>query len=177
MTISKVISNLPYILLGVFVSFVAFTFSVFLPNFPLVWDVLFTFTNPISERVSLIFSLYGGIQTNFTFVSATYTILIAILLGINTALMVYLIRQRQKASVAGVATVGVGGLVSGLFGVGCAACGTFILSSLLGLFGASWVLTKLPFGGEEFGILGVLLLGYTTYALYIKIREPLVCSV
>jgi len=177
MIASKILSISPYILLGAVVSFTAFTFSVFLPNFPLVWDVLFTFTNPLSERASLIISLYGGIQTNFTFVSATYTILIAILLGINTALIVYLVRKRQKASVAGAATVGMGGLVSGLFGVGCAACGTFILSSILGLFGASWILTKLPFGGEEFGILGVVLLGYTMYALHKKIRDPLVCDV
>ena len=166
-----------YGILAAAVAGIALTLSIWLPNLNFVFDLLFTLDATIGERLSLLLSLYGGLATNFTFVSASYTVLIALLLGINVSLLVFLIRQRQKASIGGVTTTGIGGFISGIFGIGCAACGTFVLSSLLGLFGASWLLTRLPFGGEEFGILGVALLGYTTYALYKKIKEPLVCEV
>jgi len=165
-----------YILLGSFVAFIVFSFSVFLPNFSLVWTVG-TSSASFAEKFSFIVSLYGAIQTNFTFISASYTILIALLFGLNIALLAYFIRTRSVGAVQGNAAVGIGGLVSGIFGIGCAACGTFILSAVLGLFGATALLTFLPLRGEEFGILGVLLLGYTAYALLKKMKEPAVCSI
>ena len=72
--------------------------------------------------------------------------------------------------------MGIGGLVSGIFGIGCASCGTFILTSVLALVGAGGIVSFLPLGGEEFGILGVVLIGYATYWTAKKIEEPLVCK-
>ena len=72
---------------------------------------------------------------------------------------------------------GIGGLVSGVFGIGCAACGTFILTPLLALFGATGLFSLLPFGGEEFGFIGVGLLVYSIYAVTKKINSPMVCDI
>ena len=80
-------------------------------------------------------------------------------------------------NVKGVGVAGIGGLVSGVFGIGCAACGTFIFTSVLALFGVGGILAYLPFGGEEFGFLGVALLVYSVYSLTKKITDPLVCPI
>tara|TARA_B100000745_G_C20002312_1_gene340246 strand:+ start:235 stop:645 length:411 start_codon:yes stop_codon:yes gene_type:complete len=131
-----------------------------------------------TEALSLLFSLFLSIGTNFTLVSASYTVIIAILFGVNVAMLSYYVSQRKGPS--GDATkggaLGMGGMVSGVLGIGCASCGTFILTSVLALVGAGGVVAFLPLGGEEFGILGVVLMGYATYWTTKKIEEPLVCT-
>ena len=76
---------------------------------------------------------------------------------------------------AGVAT-GLFGITSGVVGMGCAACGSFLLTSMLSFVGASGILAFLPLGGGEFGILGVILLGISLYMTAKKIQNPAVVS-
>ena len=126
--------------------------------------------------MNIIFSLFMSIQTNFSVVSASYTIAISILFGVNVALIVYYIRSRQDAKIGSGTTLSAGGLISGIFGVGCASCGTFIIGSLLSIFGVSVLLSFLPFGGEEFGFIGVGLLIYSSYLILNRISKPSVCK-
>ena len=149
------------------VSAAAFTFAVWLPNFSAIARVWSSAS--AGETLSFLLSLYGAIGTNFSLLSASYTIAASILFGLNVALFVRYVRikREQTGGSVGVkdARAGVAGAVSGLFGIGCAACGTFILSSLFGLFGAAALVTALPLGGGEFGILAVALLSYSAYAI------------
>jgi hypothetical protein len=155
------------------------TVAVWLPNLTLIGTVLTSSTATTIEKLQLLVSLYGGIATNFTLVSALYTILIALLFGVYSALLVYYIRTMQTKSndAVSVGALGVGGVVSGFFGIGCAACGTFILTSLLTFGGASTFITLLPLGGQEFGFIGVGLLAYAVYSLLKKLNQSPVCSI
>lgn len=168
-----------YALIASMVGVTVFSVAVWLPNLKLIGTVITSSTATTIEKVQLLMSLYGGITTNFTLVSALYTILIAILFGVYSALFVYYIRTMQAKSndAVSVSALGVGGVVSGFFGIGCAACGTFILTSLLTFGGASTFLTLLPLGGQEFGFLGVGLLTYAVYSLLKKLNEPSVCNI
>jgi hypothetical protein len=173
----SILTKLRYALLAVFVSIIVFTTAVWLPNISLILVVIQKAT--ILEVTSLLWSFYGAIGTNFTLISASYTIAIAILFGINISLLVYYIRKAQGGvrSMKSSGAAGIGGLVSGVFGIGCAACGTFILTPLLALFGATGLFSLLPFGGEEFGFIGVGLLVYSIYAVTKKINSPMVCDI
>ena len=71
----------------------------------------------------------------------------------------------------------VGGLVTGVFGIGCAACGTFVLTPLLAAVGAGGLIAFLPFGGEEFGVLSTGILGFSIFLTSKKIQNPLICNV
>jgi len=174
-----VFANIHYTALAGVIAGVVFTLSIWLPNIQLIGAVLFSSSASFVAKMQFLMSLYAGIGTNFTLVSATYTILIALLFGINIALLVYYIKKvgGHMPTMNVTSAAGVGGLVSGVFGIGCAACGTFILTSVLTLFGAGGLVVFLPFGGEEFGFLGVGLLGYSIYTLLKKIQAPLVCPV
>jgi len=177
--IGQVFSNVKYIVLAISIATIVFTFAVWLPNFQLIGLVISSSTASVIEKINFLLSLYGSIGTNFTVISAWYTIMIAVLFGIQIALLTYYIRK-VRGGMQGITKAGavsVTGLISGVFGIGCAACGTFILTSLLALFGATGVLAFLPFGGEEFGILGVLLLLYSIFLLLKKINSPLVCEI
>jgi hypothetical protein len=151
-------------------------FAVLLPNLALLNEVVFRSSAPLATKVNLTLSLLGGIQTNFSVLSATYTILIAILVGVNVAMIVYLVRKRRGMIGQKGVALGAGGALSGALGVGCAACGSFLLSTILASMGAASALALLPLKGGEFGIASVALLGVTLGIVSNKISEPLVCE-
>lgn len=174
----KVFSKPAYIFIAMSVAWLVFTFAVWLPNLRLISLILLSSTAPIIDKMRFLLSLYGSIGTNFSPVSASYTIAIAVLFGVNIALLVYYIRRVRggKQGLRSTGALSIGGLISGTFGIGCAACGTFILTSVLTLFGVGGFLAYLPFGGEEFGFVGVGLLVYSIYRIMQKISKPLVCD-
>lgn len=156
-------------LIAISVSVLVFVFAVWLPNLRLLFSVWIDTSVSLGDKIMLPASLLLSITTNFTSLSALYTIAIAILAGINAALIVELIRARQIF--AGSATISASGIVAGALGIGCAACGSLILTALAGTVLGTGALTLLPLGGGEFGIIGVLLLGYSTYLLAKQITK------
>ncbi len=122
--------------------------------------------------------MYGMMTTNFTLFSATYTILIALLFSINISMLLYYILRQRRIfkDVKGGVGVGLGGLVSGFLGIGCASCGTFVFTAILSLFGISWILVYLPLKGQELGLLAIGLLIYSIRIINKKINAPMVCQ-
>ena len=152
---------------------------------------------PLTAKLKVAITLLGGIGTNFSFLSAGYTIAIAALFGINFAMIVYFLKRTRLrqgfgrtppeplATERGQARVGlgrqnlaagVGGIASGALGIGCAACGSFILTTALSSFGAASALAILPLRGGEFGILSVVLLALSLVLISKKIAAPLICK-
>lgn len=175
--LQKVFRKPTYVILALIVSASIFVFAVWLPNIRLIASIVVTPGIPLSNKIELPLSLLGSIATNFTLLSASYTVVIAILFGIYTAMTVYFLRRRIKeVGQSGIAT-GFLGITSGILGVGCGACGAFLLTSFLSLIGAGGVLALLPFGGSEFGILGVILLAFAIYKTAKQIENPLVCKI
>lgn len=165
-----------YIQIAALVSLVALSVAILVPNTDIILQVFASSELSLGTKFIFLGSMYGILFTNFSVLSAVYTVVIALLFGINSALLTFYIRRRQsKVTNTHGHTAGVMGVVSGLFGVGCAACGSVILSSILTLLGAGGLLAALPLHGAEFGILGVLLLGFSVYQLCIRINDPLVC--
>jgi hypothetical protein len=171
-----VFTHLSYVLMALATGFVVFSMAVWLSNVSLILTVLTSGTATILEKVNLLISLYGGIATNFTLLSATYTVLIAILFGIYIAVLVYVIRKRRQF--AGTSSIaGAGGVLGGFFGIGCAACGSVIFSTFATVLGAGAVTALLPFGGQEFGVVGVLLLLIAIRGIVKKIEGTNMCVV
>ena len=169
-----------YILIAVVVALVVFVFATWLPNLGLIWKITVSPSVPLLDKARILASLVGSIQTNFTVFAALYTIAIAVLFGVNAAMVTYYVKLRKRVSrQTGQASVaaGLGGLASGFFGIGCAACGTFVLGPILSLVGATGLIALLPFDGQEFGVFGVTILGFSIFLVAKKIREPLVCPV
>lgn len=65
-------------------------------------------------------------MTNFSLLSAGYTIAIAVLFGITTAMIAYLVKQRRIAAARQNIAIGSGAMASGVLGIGRAACGSLI---------------------------------------------------
>lgn len=149
--------------------------ATLLPNAALLRIVLTDPGVPLGRALQIAVSLTGSLLTNFTPLAASYTVLAALLIGIN-AVLTYRLVSRARSIGGGATTSGLLGLVSGIFGIGCAACGSVLLSATVGtVFGAGF-LALLPLKGQEAGILGVALLSAATYALVRRLSEPLACT-
>ena len=175
--LQKVFRNPLYVFFSLTISITVFAFAVWLPNLSLIVNIMGHSGIPFSQKIDLPISLLGSIATNFTLLSASYTIIIAILFGINLAMIIYFLRHRiTDVKQSGIAT-GFFGLTSGVVGMGCAACGSLFLTSALSFFGASWTLSFLPLNGGEFGILGIILLMISLHAIAKQIQNPSVCTI
>ena len=175
--LKQVFSKKRYATLALFIAVAVIMLSAWLPNLRLIKIVFSSSTATLSSKFNVLFNLLGSIQTNFTGYSIFFTITIAVLFGINVAMVIYFIKQRKKIlQQSGLAT-SFGGLVTGLFGVGCATCGTIILGPVLSAIGLGGLITFLPFNGQEFTILSIILLALSIFWVARKIQEPSVCKV
>jgi hypothetical protein len=174
----RVFREWTYILIAVAVALVVFILATWLPNLGLVWKITVSPSVPLLDKVHILASLVGSIRTNFSTFSAVYTTAVAVLFGVNTAMVTYYVKLRRRLSRQmgqAAALAGVGGVASGFFGIGCAACGTFVVGPILSFVGATGLIALLPFDGQEFGLLGVAMLGFSIFLAAKKINEPLVC--
>lgn len=179
-TIARVLKKPRYALLALATSVCVFLLAVWAQNAMLLWDILISGSYRVSTKATIFWSFAQSITTNFSTLAAVYIIAIAILLGINLALVVFYIVQRRGAFTDAGPTgsaAGIGGLVSGILGLGCAACGTALVGPILGLVGAGGLLAVLPLHGEEFGLLSIALLLISIYLIAKRIQSPLVCPI
>lgn len=173
---TEVFAHSAYIVLASALAILAFLLAVWLPNSSLITQVLNASSAPLATKLNLVWSLLGGIRTNFSPLSAGYTIAIATLFGINIAMVVYFLKSTRTDLVQQDMAAGFGGIASGVLGISCAACGSFILSTTLSSLGAASALAILPLRGGEFGILSVILLVISLFLISKKITAPLTCN-
>lgn len=129
-----------------------------------------------SELFSVGVASYEALGSSLTTLGTVSIVVSAFLAGLYAALgMAFWLRQKTLVSRSG--SLGVMGLVSAFFGVGCAACGSIIATSLLSFIGAGGIFTLIPYGGEAFSLLALGLLTYANYALVLALQRPLQCDV
>ena len=173
---TEVFANTSYVALASVLALLAFVFAVWLPNIGLITDIFMTSSAPFVAKLKIALSLLGGIGTNFSTFSASYTIAIATLFGIIAAMIVYLARKKRARLGGNTLATGIGGTLSGILGVGCAARGSFLLITILSAFGAAGALALSPLKGGEFGIASVVLLLASLVLISKKITESPICK-
>ncbi|MDP3735147.1 MAG: hypothetical protein Q8R39_01830 [bacterium] len=172
----EVFGRASYAVLAVALTILAFLLAVWLPNIGLIADIFISSHAPLSRKLTIALSLLGSIFTNFTLFSAGYTIAIAMLFGANVTMIVYFLKRTRRRLQGQEIAAGTLGVASGALGIGCAACGSFLLSTVLSAVGAAGALAILPLHGGEFGILGVVLLVFSLVIIAKKIASPLICT-
>lgn len=152
---------------------VLFAVIAFIPNLGVLGQVSASSVS-VSEKVMFALTLLGSPAANAT-TAGFATILISIFLsGIVIALGVYAFRKRAR----NMGAMGVSGLgmVSAFIGIGCASCGSLLLTALIPFLGIGAFVSILPFGGAEFSVLGIALLLVSAYLLLKQIAKPMTCA-
>lgn len=129
---------------------------------------------PFFKRFLLSLQTFFDIQSTFTPGTLLLAILGSFLGGINISLAYTYVKLRGEIIVHSGLYSGIG-LLLAICGIGCAACGTALLSVILGFFGFSTMLSVLPYAGVEIGYIGLIILLIATYVLAKKVAAPAVC--
>ena len=166
-----------YVALALVFSAVIGAGIVWLSSYRLIWFALTSNFFGWAARLKIFWTALGVFATNFTLTAQIMIVAVAILSGINIALLVFYFKKTMAAQPASGAGASALGLAIGTLGVGCSACGSIILSSFLGVTTASALVSWLPLRGVEFGMASLALIGASTYALARKIQLPVVCAV
>lgn len=127
-----------------------------------------------SKRLALATSTLIDVKNTMTAGALILAVLGSFLGGINLSLAYTYMRLRGEVILHSGLYSGIG-LLFAFFGVGCAACGTALLSVILGFFGFSAMLQVLPYQGLEIGYVGLIFLCIATYTLAHKVAVPNVC--
>lgn len=132
---------------------------------------LYQSTTSLFDTGSFIIALLSGITVLLSPLGVVSLFLFGLLLGLNTVLLLQYIYRKRRQTICieypdrGGTVSTISGTVAAIFGIGCAACGSAILLAFLNIFGAGGLLLWLPLHGEEFSIIGILLLTYATWLL------------
>ena len=122
----------------------------------------------------VVWSFLGVITSNNTALSLALIIILGLLMGMYITVLAKYVTQFK---LNGSSLKGIGGSFLGLLGIGCAACGSLILTPVLSVLGTTTILAILPLGGEEFLYLGILILCLSIRSLLRKMKSPQVCPV
>lgn len=171
-SITEILKKPPYAFLAISGTYVLLLIASWLPNWALLSYILRSGAFSIADKFQFALSL-RGLAVNATTASLSLLIITAVLTGINISLIIYYLKTR--AALERAAGVGALGIIGSLLGIGCASCGSVILTSLLGFTASTAIIGALPFKGLEFAVGGLLLVGFATYTIAKKITEPLVC--
>ncbi|BBP03057.1 hypothetical protein TPL01_21610 [Sulfuriferula plumbiphila] len=173
----EVFARPAYLGLAVAIALAAFLASLWIPNYKLIGAVFITPDVTLDTKLQLLASLLAGISTNFGAFAAFSAATIPLLFGVDIAMLVYFLRRRRARLPHGEIAASVGGAASGVVAAGCAACGSFLLVTILSFLGASGALALLPLQGGELGLLSIALLLLSIFLIARKIAAPVVCEI
>lgn len=148
-------------------------FALWFPIRQFLWFMLTESSFRASGKVRILATSLQGIETNYTTLSRTLLVISALLTGmVLGALVIYL---RKRVSLERSAGTSIIGIAASVIGIGCASCGSIVLTSLFGI-GALSFTAALPLNGIEFSVLGIVLLLYSFFSIANKYTNPLVCE-
>jgi hypothetical protein len=111
----------------------------------------------------------------FTETSILALVLLVALFGAETITLMSVYGSIRKEAVTKSGLYSGIAFVFAVLGVGCAACGAVLLSTLLSFVGLSSLLVYFPYHGVEVGYVGVVLLVYVSYTLLKRLANPYTC--
>jgi len=143
-----------------------------LPNLQLLRYIMLSPSIGVFGKARFLLGSLDAYRTNFTPFSGLTAFASAVLLGLNASLIMYYFSWQRKllAADSGLSIIGT---VAGVLGIGCASCGSVILS----LVGFSGALAFLPLGGQELNLLGIILLLVSYANISQRIHAKGTCSV
>ena len=162
-----------YVLLALVVATVFLLVAIWLPNMSFIWYLFTDSTFSWATRLSIIGSSFTVLQLNSKPASRAILFTLVVLAGMNVSLFTYYLKRRL--ALGREMGMSLFGIILGLVGVGCASCGSVVLSSIFGLGATAGFLSLLPFRGLEFGFISIILLAVSITLIAKKIIDPLAC--
>ena len=170
-----VFKNRNYVILALLMSLVFWLIVAVLSQYS--WLKLIVTASWLSffTKISLFFSALFNDILNFTTVDYVVYIAMALLAGINMAVVIYNTKNYLKTRK--MAGIGVGAMILGILGVGCASCGSVLLTSIIGVSSVASTIHVLPLKGMEINLLVILILVLSIYLSAKQINKNFTCKI
>jgi len=152
-TVRLVLSLPVYAVLSVVAAATALSTFILSQNLAFVSAVGISGSASLSTRLEAMLGLYPGFGAPYSVPTSVMLYLVSLLIGVNIAMVVYHFREHELGARESGGSLA--GVVLGVVGAGCAACGSAVLAGLLTLLGLGGVLTLLPLHGLEFALLAL----------------------
>lgn len=141
-------------------------------DFVAIWNLPFL---SLKEQIVAILYLYLNPLNHMSVVSLMVAVGASFLTGIQVMLMLYIRHYRKQRITKSVSPVGFISAVFVSLGMGCAACGTVVLLSVLSVFGAGLGLSVASVIGDVLMSVAIGMLLYSNAKMYRQAKNPLVC--
>lgn len=175
-SLKQVFSNMRYVAVAAAGVFGFLAISSVLPNLQIMKWAIGSPVMAAGEKLYFLANvLAGGYKIDLLSFAAFFTFAIAILFGVNIAMAAYYFKNKSATLRQG-GVAGFFGAFAGFLGVGCSACGSVALSSLLSIIGAGSALSYLPLGGREIAILSIFLLLLSIHQISRNISALQICQ-
>lgn len=159
---------------GFFALFVFGFVSTTLPHINSIKHIINLNMVPLDSKYEAVWFSIINVLSNLNSFQFGLAVISAVLFASSIAIAIYLYRHLPSQGVK--SGVGVLGAISSVLGIGCASCGSVILTSILLSFGALSSSYAVSILGLSFSILGVILLLVSNVVLLRKIRAGNVCN-
>lgn len=163
-----------YVFYAIIAAACVFLGIIWTPNVPLLLLILTDSSIPLRGALSLSLQLLVSSVSDVPILTLVYFAATSLLIGINVSLFLFYVRLYRTMPSASQTTSGIVGVVAAFLGLGCAACGSLVLFSIVGTSGAG-LIALLPYHGEEIKYVGLFLLMLSTILLARAINKPPVC--
>ena len=127
------------------------------------------------DKLIFFFKLSFNIFYNQGLFNNLFLPFVSLAFGMTVALLVYYTSRQIK--IGKEAGLGLLGIIAGVIGVGCGACGSVAIASILGVGASAQLTGELPLKGLEFSIISLILLGVSFVFLSKKVNQPPVCKI
>ncbi len=163
-----------YALLALIVAAGLLLVTIWLPNLSFMWYLFTDSSFSWATRFGILGGSLTTLKLNSTPLSRTILFTLVVLAGMNVSMLAYYLKRR--ITMGRELGMSLFGTILGLIGVGCASCGSVVLSSIFGLSATAGFLTLLPLRGLEFGLISIMLLAISIALVSKKIINPLICA-
>ncbi len=166
--------NFLYYTLALICALFLFLLISWLPAFTF-WLTLLEGSSSLAESIQTTSILFARALLDSSPLLTAFNGVVALLVGTNIALLAYYWRHYRTQPSKKSAATGLLGTLITFLGFGCASCGTLFITYLLTGVGATSLATLPIINSYAIQAIGIVLLMYSTFELYKKTMDPLVC--
>jgi len=172
---ARVFRRLPYLILAAGIAGAAYALIAWIPLINLLITIFFYPNGSIGANTADSVHLLTASLFELRATDALYAGGLSILIGINSAILLFYYRLNRGFPSHFGASAGIVGAISGILGFGCAACGSLFFTALVAAIAGTGLAARVAPDALWLQATGIALLLFSIWRLSRSIAQPNTC--